>query len=485
MAQIIGLFSHSRQKKQRQDWSNQDLAELYRVESALVQAGLSIDTERGRTDEGDPWFVFCQGASGDVIVHFARIDDEYVIAAPALPYPLRGSDLATIVRQFVADNPVSLPTPEPQRPANVRFHPAALLTIFVATLLISNMPSESLATGLTEEDQEDEPEIVWGAPSAGMGPSETLEDDRASRGEQAFLVADVAMAIEIVRLEIASWPNGFGDEGLPPQVTSLNGQLSAQVQSDVTPDVDLYGLSSAFHEGLQNESRAVEARTVVETGRVEAKKAAFVPKGEFVTDAIVFPEPQIEEPAVLMSHDSLIVQATFTRQEDSSDPALLQVVLKTQAEEVVGRSASSTSEGLQNAARNRVEDVVRTEGQNLVTLDRSVRDEAEEAPQVIEIVKEPVAEPMPDAAAVEAEMAAAFFERMAAFNEDVFRIVTNFQASDDDITLIMRSNGSAIIYDRSDVRAVEDTLSHTWVFDDETTLTIIGHMDVIAEALVA
>ena len=29
------------------DWSSREMAEFYRVESALIQAGLKIDTERG------------------------------------------------------------------------------------------------------------------------------------------------------------------------------------------------------------------------------------------------------------------------------------------------------------------------------------------------------------------------------------------------------------------------------------------------------
>ena len=30
------------------------------LNSALIQAGLKIDTERGVSDEGDPWFAFCR-----------------------------------------------------------------------------------------------------------------------------------------------------------------------------------------------------------------------------------------------------------------------------------------------------------------------------------------------------------------------------------------------------------------------------------------
>src|SRR5690606_39088675 len=125
-------------------WNSQDIAEFYRVESALVQAGLRIDTERGKSDEGDPWFVFCYADTGEVIVHFARIDGQYIAAASALPKVLKASSLEAIVRSFIDDNPFSLPQPD-KREGNVFFHPAALLTIFVATLLLSLKPDESFA----------------------------------------------------------------------------------------------------------------------------------------------------------------------------------------------------------------------------------------------------------------------------------------------------------------------------------------------------
>ena len=52
-------------------WRNDELAELYRVEHSLVQAGVVVETKSGLSDEGDPWFVFCH-PDGHVVVHTAR-----------------------------------------------------------------------------------------------------------------------------------------------------------------------------------------------------------------------------------------------------------------------------------------------------------------------------------------------------------------------------------------------------------------------------
>ena len=49
------------------DWTNQELADLYRVEAILVQSNVKISTARGLSDEGDPWFAFCR-EDGEVFV---------------------------------------------------------------------------------------------------------------------------------------------------------------------------------------------------------------------------------------------------------------------------------------------------------------------------------------------------------------------------------------------------------------------------------
>ena len=71
-------------------WTNAELAELYRVQHALVQARIAVEVEHGVTDEGDPWFIFCR-PSGEVIVHATRYDGVYRLYSPALPQPRRAA----------------------------------------------------------------------------------------------------------------------------------------------------------------------------------------------------------------------------------------------------------------------------------------------------------------------------------------------------------------------------------------------------------
>ncbi len=122
------VLSFTKRVSDRSGWTNTELAELYRVEHALVQAKIVIETDRGVTDEGDPWFVFCR-ADGEVVVHVTRFGGSYRLYSPALPTPLTGPSFSTLTKSFLS----GLRTPA-QADATVAIHPAALLSVLVATI---------------------------------------------------------------------------------------------------------------------------------------------------------------------------------------------------------------------------------------------------------------------------------------------------------------------------------------------------------------
>ena len=70
------VLSFLRRSVHSTDWTREELAELYRIEHALVQANIRLETDRGLSDEGDPWFVFCR-ADGEILVHISRFDGQY------------------------------------------------------------------------------------------------------------------------------------------------------------------------------------------------------------------------------------------------------------------------------------------------------------------------------------------------------------------------------------------------------------------------
>ena len=113
-------------------WSNQELASLYRAQHMLSLTGLVIETDRGISDEGDPWFVFLD-RSGEVFAHISRIDGTYLLDSLAQTRTFRAARLEELVAVFAREQ--SRPeagnetvVPLAGRPGTVlRLHPGSLL----------------------------------------------------------------------------------------------------------------------------------------------------------------------------------------------------------------------------------------------------------------------------------------------------------------------------------------------------------------------
>ena len=124
------------------DWSNQELADLFRVKRLLDSAGVPNEIDRGVTDEGDPWFIFC-GHDQEVFIHLCRIDGLYLLDSPNLRQPLTGFDFNELIATFsdralpsdqVSDRKVI----KLERGGKVFLHPSALLAALIWTLYIAS-----------------------------------------------------------------------------------------------------------------------------------------------------------------------------------------------------------------------------------------------------------------------------------------------------------------------------------------------------------
>ena len=136
---------------ERGDWSQRELEEFYRVEDALTKSGVGISTDRGLTDEGEPWFVFFRQDNEEVIVHFARIGGEYVVASNFTEAVFRGRNFQTLVRELLDSHPYVLPKQHSSR-STVFLHPATLLAALVVTGYVKS--SELNATADDSSPQE-------------------------------------------------------------------------------------------------------------------------------------------------------------------------------------------------------------------------------------------------------------------------------------------------------------------------------------------
>lgn len=125
-------------------WTTAELGELFRVAHVLRQSGMTIETDMGLSDEGDPWFVFYSVQSEDVIAHFARINGEIVVHGLSSGGMVSGINLHDVVRQL---QPVQ--TMERQQTSqtdrSVVLHPFMLLVAFVAASFLATEESQAAA----------------------------------------------------------------------------------------------------------------------------------------------------------------------------------------------------------------------------------------------------------------------------------------------------------------------------------------------------
>jgi hypothetical protein len=154
MAQTGRILSFLGARRPSNDWTQQELAEFYRVESALLQNGLLVVTERGLSDEGDPWFVFCLSKNEEVIAHFARIDGYYFVVSSAFSGVARGRDFKLLVRELMDAHPLLLPGNHGCGP-KVFLHPAAsLAALLAASYLVSSEKGAEIQDISTAHEKE-------------------------------------------------------------------------------------------------------------------------------------------------------------------------------------------------------------------------------------------------------------------------------------------------------------------------------------------
>ena len=91
-------------------WSAQEFALFFRAARLLSSEEVCIETDYGLTDEGEPWLVFCDADSGDVLGHFARMNDEYFACVPFRRRALRGWELSGLLSRFLRQRGIAWST---------------------------------------------------------------------------------------------------------------------------------------------------------------------------------------------------------------------------------------------------------------------------------------------------------------------------------------------------------------------------------------
>lgn len=150
----------------KRDWGNQELADLFRVKQLLSSANVPVETMRGVSDEGDPWFIFCH-FNGDVFIHMARIDGIYVLDSPNVRRPLRGHDFNALIADYTnhalpavqgggaGDEDTEHRVVRFERGGKVRLHPSAMLAALIWTLFLASEELVMLAPQEQSADSDD------------------------------------------------------------------------------------------------------------------------------------------------------------------------------------------------------------------------------------------------------------------------------------------------------------------------------------------
>jgi hypothetical protein len=160
------------------DWTNQELASIYRVKHLLDAAQIPTELDRGLSDEGEPWCVFCT-LEADVFIHLSRIDGLYWLDSPKLPAPLNGLSFDELVQGFINLSEAGQKLSEDSRKI-VRFqknnsvflHPSVMLAALVWSLYFD---SDELLIPSSQADDNHAPDQNSFNPWALLG--DNLEHD--------------------------------------------------------------------------------------------------------------------------------------------------------------------------------------------------------------------------------------------------------------------------------------------------------------------
>ena len=83
------------------DWSLLELSILEQARKTLEYQVGHVEIECGITDEGDPWLVFCDADTSNVLCHFARLgSDKYVACVPLGNVGITGSAMTDVLDDF-------------------------------------------------------------------------------------------------------------------------------------------------------------------------------------------------------------------------------------------------------------------------------------------------------------------------------------------------------------------------------------------------
>jgi hypothetical protein len=186
------------------DWTQSELAQFYRVEWALSQAGIGIETDRGLSDEGDPWFAFCRASDAEVVIHIAREGGIYLLAGFLSDRIQRGRDFGELVERLLAEHPAK--SIDKRGESNVVMHPATLLALLVSIAFLQSNEGKAETISDHADDANDVRAAGTHAPPL-VNPGVSLRSAATVTGSIIALAATFELAQAMTILRVANLMN--------------------------------------------------------------------------------------------------------------------------------------------------------------------------------------------------------------------------------------------------------------------------------------
>lgn len=260
------------------DWNNQELANIYRVKKLLDAAGVPNTLQRGLSDEGDPWCVFCT-VTGEVFIHLCKIDGQYVLDSPNLRAPIAGRDFAGLVDAFSLGalrcttgstkhgNPQVVKL---QPTGKVLLHPAVLLAALIWSIYL-NSDDLLMFSPEADLDEVDESDGIALVAETVQGPLTDAEAAEAAQFMQHTALSEHpagARSSDDLR-EGMIWKDMLGKSGMVLAPTPMAVGLSSiaiafGIMSDsffeAEPNADLAAIDTLSHESHQTSVSDMDPR---------------------------------------------------------------------------------------------------------------------------------------------------------------------------------------------------------------------------------
>ena len=483
-AQVFAFF---RQPAPR-DWSSQDIAEFYRVESVLIQAGLRITSARGLSDEGDPWFIFCRAEDDEVIVHFARIDGSYVISSPAYCNNAVGRDFRSLVRGLIESHPMLQLRP---RGDNLFLHPSALLVVLVATALFKLNPAA--AATLTTPDAADTAAVRLRGGGLAVVPAPSLAPlSEMEQGTLILAAINGALTLTVVAGPVTSVVSAAAH--VPDAAGPLHATVVDTAPAEAFHSTLTIGTGSVTPLVLQHESAAV--MMPVDLTNQPLTFAALPSDAAAVVGPVTPPLPQLPLVAVEPEIGVTYVSLSGLPSISPADKALLQTLGLTgdvtYLTELPAVFSNAVKAGLHTAVHAAAADVSHATADTSPAAADTPHAVAETSPVVADNTTTSVPTVAPESPVTEttvtapsstpATAPAAAVPDMAA----VIAAVVQFQAVEIH-PIVLLTTHAAIFYDAAALASQSSTIhiqSVTYDFGDGFSISLVGLPTELAHAVV-